>query len=92
DPCGNKCVETHHCYAPNTDPCPCKDNLSTECCITHCIVEPSCCCGCGCHAPLCTPSFEGSAEPQLAPAPSPAPICPVMAEQAPACPACPSKH
>ncbi|KAJ2652564.1 hypothetical protein IWW40_001050 [Coemansia sp. RSA 1250] len=92
DPCGNKCVETHHCFAPNTDPCPCpcKENLSTECCITHCIIEPSCCCGCGCHPPLCTPSFEGSPEPQLAPAPSPAPACPTLAEQAPACPACPA--
>ncbi|KAJ2707959.1 hypothetical protein FB645_000309 [Coemansia sp. IMI 203386] len=48
DPCGNRCVETHHCYAPNTCPCPCKENLSTECCITHCIVEPPCGCGCCC--------------------------------------------
>ncbi|KAJ2720567.1 hypothetical protein GGI07_004531 [Coemansia sp. Benny D115] len=53
DPCGNHCVETHHCYAPNTCPCPCKENLSTECCITHCIIEPPCgccgCCGCCCN-------------------------------------------
>ncbi|KAJ2861740.1 hypothetical protein GGI22_002372, partial [Coemansia erecta] len=40
DPCGNRCVETHHCYAPNPCPCQCKDNMSTECCITHFIVEP----------------------------------------------------
>ncbi|KAJ2266358.1 hypothetical protein J3F81_005505, partial [Coemansia sp. RSA 371] len=68
DPC-NKCVEMHHCYAPNTDPCPCKDNCSRECCITHCIVEPTCSCGCGCHPPVYTPSFLNSPEPQLVAAP-----------------------
>ncbi|KAJ2607483.1 hypothetical protein EV177_005495 [Coemansia sp. RSA 1804] len=96
DPCGNRCVQTHHCYAPNPSPCPCKENLSTECCITHFIVEPPCGCGCGCGCccpePLCTPSFQGSHAPELPPAPSAAPQCPAVPEKAPQCPACPDTH
>ncbi|KAJ2090338.1 hypothetical protein IW138_002764 [Coemansia sp. RSA 986] len=92
DPCGNRCVETHHCYAPNPSPCACKDNLSTECCITHFIVEPPCGCGCGCPQPMCTPSFQGSHAPELPPAPSTAPQCPTVPDKAPACPACPDSH
>ncbi|KAJ2759908.1 hypothetical protein IWQ56_005614, partial [Coemansia nantahalensis] len=93
DPCGNCCVETHHCYAPNKDSCACqcKENLSTECCITHCIVEPQCCCGCGCHPPVCTPSFMGNPEPSVAtPTSSTAPACPHPSDQAPPCPTCPA--
>ncbi|KAJ2880193.1 hypothetical protein H4R27_004871 [Coemansia aciculifera] len=106
DPCGNRCLETHHCFEPNHSPCCGKENLSTECCITHCIVEPprcgcGCCgcggCGCGgcgehccCPTPVCTPSFQGSQAPEIPPAPSTAPMCPQIVSQAPACPPCPA--
>ncbi|KAJ1938747.1 hypothetical protein GGF37_004687 [Kickxella alabastrina] len=90
EPCGNRCVETHRCYAPNTCPHPCKENLSTEYCITHYIVEPPCgCCSCGCGCPccMCSDRFCNGCK-SCCPSPECTPM--FQGSQAPQMPAAPS--